>query len=141
MSRHGAITVACWDGEYTFWLAYGHLCDLQEATNAGAWHVAERLPRTSPIAGECRVEYVRETLRIALIGGGKSQNDALALVRKHVEAHLEENRLLAWSILTQALIGATDEPIMGKASGAEMMKANGSQEEKSPSLNSTALPQ
>jgi hypothetical protein len=143
MSRHGEVTVSCWDGDYTFRLAYGELRELQEATNIGAWRLAERLlPRseTNPHGGECRVEDVRETIRMGLIGGGKTQNEALDLVRKHVEPHLEGNRLLAWAVISQGLIGATDEPIMGKALGAET-KANGSQTEKSPSLNSTALPQ
>lgn len=134
MSRHGEVTLPWGDGDYKFRLAYGELRDLQEACDAGPPWIADRLRD-----GNYRVEYIRETMRLALIGGGMSQSDALTKVRLFCEPRLEENRLIAWAIIRTALEGAADEKL-GKAVEAvtKKKKASGFRGTRSPSQESTA---
>lgn len=134
MSRHGEVTINCWDGTYTFRLAWGEIIKIQEACDAGAYHVADRL-----IDGvNLYAQYIREPLRIGLIGGGMSQMDALKTVQTHVEPHLDENRGLAWYVIRLALAGTADESLGKALEAVTEMKASGFREEKSPSPNSTA---
>lgn len=134
MSRHGEITLAWGDGEHLFRLGYGELRQLQEACDAGPAFVAQRL-----IGNSWRVEDVRETLRLGLIGGGMTQGEALDKVRRFVEAApYRENCIYAYAVINAALAGVTDEKIVGKAVGARKTKATGSRVKKSPSQPSTA---
>lgn len=137
MSRHGEITLPWGDGDYKFRLGYGELRQLQEACDAGAPFIGDRLRD-----GNYRVEYIRETIRIALIGGGLRQDEALQKIRLFCEPHLEENRLVAYAIIRSALIGTDDEKL-GKPLGAAMKKkATGSRATRSPSERSmVSVPQ
>lgn len=143
MSRHGEITLSWGDGEYKFRMAYGELRKLQESCDVGPPLMVRRLlpyhPETNPLGDNWRVEYIRETIRIALIGGGQTQADALALVQKFVDQRpLLENRELAFGLIQMGLAGAPDEPL-GKAEG-EPTKAKSSPTKRSPSPASSELP-
>jgi hypothetical protein len=62
-------------------------------------------------------------------------------VRKFVDSRpLEENRLIAFSILQPVIWGAKDEPV-GKAAESETMEATDSPTTKSPSQPSMELVQ
>lgn len=64
------------------------------------------------IGGDWRVDDVRETIRLGLIGGGMSPTDAFVFVSGYVDQYpLTENIGLAASILMHALIGDQDDPV------------------------------
>lgn len=141
-SKFAETTLVCWDGEeYTFQLTYGDLGHIQEKSKVGASRVADRLlPYDSvnnPFGGGWFAEDVVEPILLGLIRGKRvTTQKAQELVNLYVKPHLEANRMLAWAIIRSALVGPTDEPILGKAEGTET-KANGSPMEKSPSNEST----
>lgn len=105
MSRDGSITLDWADGEHVFRLRWGELIQLQEACDAGPLVVFTRLGGM-----HWRLEDVRDTIRLGLIGGGATPEAALKLVRDYVEARpLLENVALARAIVGAATIGASDE--------------------------------
>lgn len=139
MSRHGEVSILWGDGEYKFRLAWGQLRQLQEACDAGPPRIAARLrpyhPESNPHGDNWRVDDIRETIRLGLIGGGKSQGEALGLVMKFVdEVPLEQNIMIAWAIITEAITG-TGEEALGKLLGV-LMKATDSPTRSSPSPES-----
>lgn len=137
MSRTGKVTLPWGDGEYEFRLAYKQLLLLQEECDAGPAFMANRLREQD---ADWRVKDIRETIRLGLMGAGMSQADALTKITRFVDSvPLEENRLVAWVILKTAIVGAPDEPILGKAP-RKRNKASRFQEEKSPSVASSASP-
>lgn len=105
MSRGGEITLQCWDGEHTFRLRLGELRTLQEKCDAGPMHLARRLAD-----GTWRVDDVRETLRLGLIGAGVAQDVALRLVLEHVDnVPLIQNVFTAQAVVLAAVMGVADE--------------------------------
>lgn len=110
MSADGALTMLWGDGEFRFRLAIGQLRELQEKANAGPPELFERL-RTNT----WRVDDIRETLRLGLIGGGMSPTDALTKVIRYVDARpLFENVGPALNVLGAALLGVPDDQPAGK---------------------------
>lgn len=64
------------------------------------------------IGGDWRVDDVRETIRLGLIGGGLTPSDAFLLVASYVDARpLHENVGIAASILMHAIVGDPDDPV------------------------------
>lgn len=105
MSRSGAIDLDWASDTYRFHLRWGELDELQEACNAGPQRVLMRL--SSP---DWRIEDVKHTIRLGLIGGGMEPVKALKLVRTYVEGRpAAENVLFALAILQAALIGVPDD--------------------------------
>lgn len=106
MSRDGSITLPWADGDHTFKLAWGELILLQEATDIGAFVLLDRMS-----SRQCKIEEISHTMRLALIGGGKTPEEALRLVRSYVETRPPaENLMFARGILATACYGAGDEP-------------------------------
>lgn len=129
MSRDGSITLPWADGDYAFKLGWGELMLLQEACDAGPFVILDRLS-----ARQCRVEDISHTMRLALIGGGKTADEALKLVRSYVESRPPaENLMLARGILATACYGAGDEK-PGEAPG----EATGSSSTTSPTASSAS---
>lgn len=111
MNRSAVCELDWADGTYTFCLKIGQLRELQEKTNVGPLTLFNRLAQ-----GDWRVDDTRETIRLGLIGGGKSPLESLDLVRRYVdERPLFESVAPAISILSYALFGPNDEVIAGKA--------------------------
>jgi len=78
---------------------------LDEACNAGPGFM-----HRSIVEGTWRVSYVRETIRLGLIGGGLEPTKALKLVRTYVDDRpLAESILTAEAILMAAIVGAPEE--------------------------------
>jgi hypothetical protein len=105
MSRSAHIHLALWDGEYDFQLRLGELQKLQEACDAGPLHIRRRL-----LSDEWKIEDVRETLRLGLMGAGMKQDEALTLIRRHVDPpYLAENTTNAFLVISASVIGVDDE--------------------------------
>lgn len=134
MSRDGSLTIVWGDGEHRFRLAIGQLRELQEKTNAGPQEVLDRLSTRL-----WRVDDVRETLRLGLVGGGMPPGDAYRLVVRYVDGRpLMESVQPAQAVLIAALVGSPEEPVGKKAKAA---KAPTEATTASPSPQSMAMPQ
>lgn len=119
------------DGEYTFRLPLGQLRELQDKTQAGPYEVLMRIR-----AGTWRLDDVRETVRLGLIGGGLPPPAAFQLVARYVDQRpLIESVGLAAEILAFAILGPEDDT-PGKAAAAGEDTA--APAESSPSPPSTA---
>jgi len=89
------------DGKYTFHLDIPRLKELQEKTGSGPPEVLSRLAE-----GRARIDDVRESIRLGLIGGGAAPLAAKALVERYVdERPLIEGIAYATLILGAAIIG------------------------------------
>lgn len=131
MSRSAKIRGVFGDGIKDFALTIGGLEELQEACDAGPEEIFFRIK-----TGKWRVADVRETLRIALIGGGLPATRALVLVDRHASTGgLAEWKVLAAAIIAAALDGAPDEDTPAGESKGE---PNLSPDEKSGSQPSTS---
>lgn len=64
------------------------------------------------LGGDWRVDDIRETVRLGLIGGGKTPSEAFTLVARYVDARPPlENLPLAAAILLSALVGPEDDQV------------------------------
>lgn len=130
-SRHALAEFAWGDGPQRFRLGIGQLRELQEKTNCGPMELLNRLHR-----GTWRLDDVRETLRLGLIGGGKEPMVALSLVARYVdERPLAENVPPAQAVLSVLLFGDGEDDPVGKAGAEE--RTSGSRADASPSPTST----
>lgn len=137
MSRSAKVTLSWGDGEYVFRLRIGELVELQEKCDAGPAFILERLATQ-----RWKVQDIRETIRLGLMGGGLTPTKALALVTRYVDSRpLQENINHAYVILASAIVGHEDEPL-GKAEGeTEETGSQTSPEENSDLPNSTPVEQ
>lgn len=107
MSRDGSITLTWGDGEHRFRLPIGQLRELQEKCGAGPPEILHRLA-----TARWRVDDIRETLRLGLIGGGMGPVEALRLMQNYVdppERPWLENAPMAQAVLMAAMVGVPDE--------------------------------
>lgn len=137
VSADGSITQLWADGEYRFRLPIGQLRELQNKTEVGPPELFYRLGSST-----WRVDDVRETIRLGLIGGGLSPTAALVLVIQYVDARpLMENVSIATKIIGAALVGDPSDQPRGKGSSEEAQASSGSASptsmEQEPSLGST----
>lgn len=110
MSRDASCTMDWADGTYVFRLPYGQIAELQEKTGCGPQFLLSRL-----VDGTWKIDDLRETIRLGLIGGGTEPLKALHLVRAYVEGRpLLDSVLPARAILTAALVGVEGEAWPGK---------------------------
>lgn len=135
MSGQGSITFDWADGEHTFRLAIGQLRELQDKTDCGPMQILDRL------AGRTwRVDDIRETLRLGLIGGGMKPMEALILTKRYVDEQghsLIENAKAAQNVILAALVGVKDDPV-GKKAQTEESQVTG--DSASPSSTEQELP-
>ncbi len=107
MSGSASITLTWGDGPHVFRLTIGELRELQDKCNAGPAEILNRLA-----GGTWRVDDIRETLRLGLLGGGKTPTDALVLVARYVDNRpLMENVTPAQAILLAALVGDPEDQV------------------------------
>jgi len=133
MSRDASITETFGDGEHKFRLAIGELRELQEACDAGPPLIARRLWNS-----EWRVDDVRETIRLGLVGGGMDPVKAAVLTKRYVEERPAwgRNAMLAQAILGAALFGVEDEDL-GKSKAEAEKKPTRFRAKRSGSASST----
>ena len=80
MSRDGSVDADWGDGTYRFRIGIGQAVELEEKADCGCQLIYQRLQ-----LGDNRVAYVRETIRVGLIGGGIDPIKALNLVRTYYD--------------------------------------------------------
>lgn len=117
----GAILEIEWaDDTHRFRLAIGQLRELQEKCDAGPAEIFHRLTEQ-----RWRVEDLRETIRLGLIGGGMTPAAALVKVRRYVEDRpLMESVPVARAVLLAALMGVPGDEV-GKEGREETTPATG----------------
>lgn len=104
------------EGYYSLRLGIDELIQLQEKLAVGPNVVATRL-----LQGEWLVDDIRETIRLALIGGGMSQKEAFDMVKRCVkEGYLMDYVSVAANAIYAALTGIEDEPLPGEAEAPTM---------------------
>lgn len=122
------VTALFGDGEHTFRLTVPCLIELEQKCDAPFTVVLHRLT-----TGAYKIEDVRQTVRLALIGGGKSPVEALTLVRRYIDETppLEEGLKVARLALMGVLFGFGEAPLQpagsapeGKAEAAPMTVPN-----------------
>jgi len=102
-----------------FKLDCDRLCELQDITGFGPWMIQKRL-----LSGECGPKEVTETIRLGMEGAGDSPTEAEKTTERQVRQRpLEENRLVAFAIISAALVGVKDEAIK-KAPGEGTSRRN-----------------
>lgn len=113
-STTARITFDWGDGEHGFRLGLGQIRELQEKTGIGPAALLKRIA-----LGDWKVDDLRETVRLGLVGAGTKAEEALKLVRRYVdERPLEESVEPAIKILNAVLFGL-DDFAAGKAMAAE----------------------
>jgi hypothetical protein len=118
-NRQAQVDLDWGDGTYTFRMTVLGAIELEEKCDAPFAVVFKRLT-----AGDYKIADIRETIRLGLIGGGKTPPIALNLVRKYVdERPVAESVLTAQAVLGGLMFGfvldAKDEaPAEGKAEAA-----------------------
>ena len=133
MSGTARAEISCWDGDHTFQLRIGEIRLLQEKCDAGPHHIFNRLGDET-----WRLDDIRETLRLGLIGAGLEQQKALDLIKRHVDSvPLLENVETARAVILAVLVGVEDEKL-GKSAPAETTDLPHSPGESSASPASTA---
>jgi hypothetical protein len=113
MSRDASVALDFAGDRRTFRLAIGQLRALQESCDAGPLQIYRRL-----LDGAWRIDDLRETLRLGLIGGGTTDATATRLVRETVDDFgTPPMELLppARAILLAALFGVPDEALPEEA--------------------------
>lgn len=109
-SHDGAVTRPWGDGDHVFRLPIDQLLELQERCGAGPVEILDRLCQR-----RWRVQDVRETIRLALIGGGMAPLEALARVKRYVDSRpLLESIEPAVAALGAALVGPVEDDAPGK---------------------------
>lgn len=112
-TRSALVRQEFWDQAYDFRLGIAELEELQErcadpdGRAASPPAVLRRI-----LAGDWRVQDLRETLRLGLIGGGLDRGAALKLVGRAVQpGNLLPCVAAAAVVLQAALTGVEDEPL------------------------------
>lgn len=104
------------DGPQRFRLPIGQLRELQDKCDAGPARILGRLGGV-----DWKIDDIRETLRLGLIGGGMVPSAAYTLVKRYIDDRdggLMESRQHAQIILMKALVGDPSDPV-GEHQAAE----------------------
>lgn len=97
------------DGPQRFRLPIGQLRELQDKCDSGPGRILARLGGI-----DWKIDDIRETIRLGLIGGGKTPTEAYTLVSRYIDARdggLMESRQHAQIILMKALVGDQSDPV------------------------------
>lgn len=135
MAINGTIDLDWSNGTNTFNVAkIGLMLELEEKCgNTGVFEIADRLESSivagaeGRLGGRARVNDIRETIRLGLIGGGTPPAEAAKIVRDHVDTRpLLESALLAYNIVAASLRGVQGDDVGKKqadraAAGASTM--------------------
>jgi len=130
MSATSTITIVWINGEDQFCLGkVGLVFDLEEKCGAGIATIFWRIRND-----HWKLNDIRETIRLGLIGGGMTPIDAMKVVNRHIDepAHgLLPLVLVANAILSAVMEGVRDDPVGKK-------KEDGQVTPETPSSTTTA---
>lgn len=103
---NGEVTIAWGDGEHKFNVAkIAQALELEEKCDAGFPEILSRLRE-----GRWRINDVRETLRLGLIGGGMSVPKAIVMVKRYFDDRpFGESVPAALVVMMAAVIGVPDD--------------------------------
>jgi len=131
--RDGSIELDWPDQTRTYRLRIGELRDLQESCgNRGPLTIWQAL-----MSGSWLVNDIVETIRLGLIGGGATKEEAIKLVSRHCsDGNLREAVIIAQAIILRAVTGPADEileapPGKGTAGKPDPLTSTGSSSEPS----------
>ncbi len=105
MNNQGEVVLAWGDGEHCFKLAVTGLLELEEKCNAAFAVIFTRVNE-----GAFSVSDISETIRLGLIGGGKSPVEAKKLVDRYI-LPLAESAPIARLILLAVMFGFEASPV------------------------------
>lgn len=110
---NGTVRIAWGDGEHDFNVALIKCAlELEEKCNAGLAEICSRLYGKSLAEQRWRINDVRETLRIGLIGGGKTPVEALRLVQRYCDDRpFAESVPAALTVVLAAIVGVPDDTV------------------------------
>lgn len=135
MSRSARVAFDWGDGHHEFRLAIDQLDELDQLCGVGPGYALGLI--SAGTHGNWKAKWIREVIRLGLIGGGAAPVAALQLVRTYVDARpLEENIFAAHAILAASVVGVEDDA-PGEPEGAAATAPN-SQTVASASPSSTA---
>ena len=108
LAVNGKIELAWGDGDHVFNIAkLGLVLELEEKCGCGVYEVFTRIREN-----RWRLHDIRETVRLALIGGGKTPAEALGLVKRYVdERPWQENIHVALAVLMAAIVGVPGDDV------------------------------
>lgn len=108
MTANGRVTLSWADGEHDFNLAkIGLVLELEDKCGCGVMEVFSRLRE-----GRWRFNDIRETVRLGLIGGGKTPPQALLLTQRYVDVRpWQENVLTAQAVLMASIVGVPGDEV------------------------------
>jgi hypothetical protein len=118
MAAVGTVRIIWGNGEDDFCISKtGSILALEDKCNAGLAEIRMRLQ-----AGTWRLNDVRETIRLALIGAGMDADKAMKAVQLHVDGEpLAKSVLIAHAIVAAALVGVPGDDV-GKTAAPEAAK-------------------
>lgn len=106
MSRNAKVTAPFGDKAYDFRLGIAELVEHDRLCDAGPEHVLQAL-----FDGSWRVPYIRETIRLGLIGGGMDPMTALVMTDTYAgPGSFMGLKSLASNILAAAIMTPPEEP-------------------------------
>lgn len=111
MNNQGEITTQWADGTYTFRLTVNGIIELEQKCDAPFAVIFGRLT-----SGAFALNDIRETLRIALIGGGKTPVEAMKLIERYA-LPLADSLPIAKAIMAGVMFGFEASPL-GEAKAA-----------------------
>jgi len=132
------VTAPFGDGEHTFRLTVPCLIELEQKCDAPFTVILHRLS-----SGTYKIEDVRQTVRLALIGGGMKPTEAQILVRRYVDETppIEEGLKVARLALMGVLFGFEAAPLeTGTAAEGKVQAAPEASPSASTPPPSTATP-
>lgn len=111
MNNQGEVTDKWGDGTYTFRLTVTGIIELEQKCDAPFAVIFGRLT-----SGTFKLNDIRETIRLGLIGGGLASSKALTLVENYIMP-LSESLPLARAIVAGVMFGFEASPL-GEAEAA-----------------------
>lgn len=115
----GSVLLAWRGGEHVFCVGQvKSVLALEEASGAGIFAIAGRVESSLAVAaagqlgGQAGLNDVREVIRLGLIGGGMAADDAMKLIKLHVDgAPLVESLTLSYAVLAAYLRGVPGDKV------------------------------
>lgn len=114
MDGSGKVELMWGDGDHVFRLPLRQLRELQDKTDCGPETLYRRI-----VDGSWRVQDLRETIRLGLIGGGMDEVVAAKLVKLYFDdSPMLKHKPTAQAILLVALVGPPDDTQQKKTTDA-----------------------